>query len=143
MKIIVEGAPAKRYRFAASEQICHGVLDGGDDHREPEAWRTMAGRCHRPEWLLIYGMMMVACALTTTGLVAYHLPIMVLSFYYATPENDWARVIHPYIPDWMVPKDPVAIKYFFEGLPQGEAFPGGLVPYLLRAGDCSSSRCIW
>ncbi len=37
----------------------------------------MAGRCHRPEWLLIYGMMMVACALPTTGLVAYRLPIMV------------------------------------------------------------------
>jgi hypothetical protein len=26
----------------------------------------------------------------------------------------------------MVPKDPVAIKYFFEGLPQGESVPWGV-----------------
>jgi len=54
------------------------------------AWALVRG-----ELMLVYGMMIVACALPTTGLVAYHLPIMVLSFYYATPENDWAQVIHP------------------------------------------------
>ena len=80
----------------------------------------------RAELLLVYGMMMVACALPTTGLVAYHLPIMVLSFYYATPENDWAQVIHPFIPDWLAPQDPAAIKHFFEGLPQGESVPWGV-----------------
>ncbi len=80
----------------------------------------------RGELMLVYGMMMVACALPTTGLVAYHLPIMVLGFYYATPENDWAHVIHPHIADWMVPQDARAIKHFFEGLPVGESIPWGV-----------------
>ena len=77
----------------------------------------------RKELVLVYGMMMVACALPTTGLVAYHLPIMVLGFYYATPENDWANLIHPHIAEWMAPRDPEAIKHFFEGLPSGASIP--------------------
>ncbi len=77
----------------------------------------------RGELMVAHGMMMVACALPTTGLVAYHLPILILAFYYATPENEWAEVIHPHVPEWMAPRDPGAIRYFFEGLPEGEAIP--------------------
>ena len=77
----------------------------------------------RGELMVAHGMMMVACALPTTGLVAYHLPILILGFYYATPENEWAEVIHPHVPEWMAPRDPRAIRYFFEGLPEGEAIP--------------------
>ena len=73
--------------------------------------------------MVAHGMMMVACALPTTGLVAYHLPILILGFYYATPENEWAEVILPHVPEWMAPRDPGAVRYFFEGLPDGEAVP--------------------
>lgn len=79
----------------------------------------------RAELVVIYAMMMVACALPTTGLVAYHLPIMVHSLYFATPENDWIHLIHPHIARWMAPQGPEAIKYFFEGLPSGETIPWG------------------
>lgn len=88
-------------------------------------WLCPARALKQRELALIYAMMMLACAIPTTGLVAYHLPIMVLSFYYATPENDWAHLIHPYIAKWMAPQDPEAIKYFFEGLPRGAAIPWG------------------
>ena len=77
----------------------------------------------RGELMVAHGMMMVACALPTTGLVAYHLPILILGFYYATPENEWAEVILPHVPEWMAPRDPGAVRYFFEGLPEGEAVP--------------------
>ena len=43
--------------------------------------------------------------------------------YFATPENDWANLVAPYVRGWMVIEDPLACKYFFEGLPQGESIP--------------------
>ena len=44
-------------------------------------------------------------------------------YYYATPENNWSELLHPFVKDWLVPHDPMAIKYFFEGLPQGQRIP--------------------
>ncbi|MBT7859541.1 MAG: hypothetical protein HN712_04480 [Gemmatimonadetes bacterium] len=77
------------------------------------------------ELILVYTMMIVASAIPTWGLMANLLPVLPGAFYFATPENNWAGIIHPFIPTWAAPRNPMAIKYFFEGLPQGEQIPWG------------------
>lgn len=78
----------------------------------------------REELLVIYVMMIVACAIPTYGLMTNLLPVMSGVFYYATPENDWGNLIQPHIVRWISPKNPeVVVKYFYEGLPKGEAIP--------------------
>lgn len=77
----------------------------------------------RSELIVIYIMMAVACSIPSMGLTEYLLPILPACFYYATPENAWLTDIKPHIPHWMVPTDALAIKYFYEGLPKGEAIP--------------------
>lgn len=74
----------------------------------------------RSELIAIFAMMMVATAIPTRGVVGMLLPMVTGTFYYATPENDWAELIHPFLSDWMVVFDPRAVKEFYEGT-QGPA----------------------
>ena len=62
-------------------------------------------------------MLLVGCAIPSHGLLAPLYPVITGAYYYATPENNWATLIHPYLPTWMAPDDPEAIKFFFEGSP--------------------------
>ena len=73
----------------------------------------------RQELVVIYIMAIVSCSIPTMGLTEYLLPIISGAMYYATPENEWAVLVHPYIPPWMVPQDFNAVKYFYEGSPRG------------------------
>jgi hypothetical protein len=75
------------------------------------------------ELVVVYTMMAVASAIPTWGLVANLLPVLPGAFYYATPENDWEGLIQPHIPEWLAPRDPLAIKYFYEGLPADHHIP--------------------
>lgn len=75
------------------------------------------------ELVTIYVMMIVACAIPTMGLTSYLLPIIVTPAYYASPENRWGEMVVPYVPSWLAPQDPDAIRWFFEGLPSGESIP--------------------
>lgn len=79
----------------------------------------------KEELLIIFVMMLVACAIPTMGLVEQLLPILAGSKYYATPANHWAEMIHPHIPEWLVPQDTEAVRSFFEGLPKGGKIPWG------------------
>lgn len=74
------------------------------------------------ELLLIYAMMTVACGFGP-GCIQYLIPALAGPFYFATPENRYAEVLHPLISDWMIPKKPETIKYLYEGLPQGATIP--------------------
>ena len=74
---------------------------------------------HPEELVVIYIMSIVACSIPTMGLTEYLLPIISGATYYATPENEWGVLVHPYIPSWMVPQDFTAVKYFYEGSPRG------------------------
>ena len=80
----------------------------------------------RTELVTIYIMMLVACTIPSFGFTEYMLPQLAAVFYYATPENDWANLIHPYIKDWTVPQGDEGIKWFFEGLPGGYSVPWGI-----------------
>jgi hypothetical protein len=78
---------------------------------------------HRGELIIVYAMMIVASAIPTWGLMANLLPVLPGAFYYATPENGWDQLIQPFIPTWLTPQDPSAIKHFYEGLPAGSSIP--------------------
>jgi len=77
----------------------------------------------RGELIVVYIMMITASAIPTMGLTAYLLPIIAGAEYYATPENEWATLILPHVPEWMVPQSPEAIKWFYEGAPRGLGVP--------------------
>ena len=59
----------------------------------------------RGELVTIFAMMAVATAIPTRGVVGMLLPMITGTFYYATPENQWAELIHPHLADWMVVAD--------------------------------------
>ncbi len=80
---------------------------------------------NRSELLLITAMMMLATAIPSRGFTGAALPAISSVLYYATPENNWAELLIPHIPTWLVVQDEVAIKQFYEGLPGGESIPWG------------------
>jgi len=78
---------------------------------------------NRAELLVISVMMMLTTAVPSRGFTGVALPIISAVHYYATPENNWAEKLIPYVPDWLIPHDQEAIKWFYEGLPEGEVIP--------------------
>ena len=77
----------------------------------------------RGELLTIFIMMMVATAIPTRGVVGMLLPMITGAFYYATPENQWADLVHPHLRAWLVVSDPEAITQFYEGQGRGAEIP--------------------
>ncbi len=90
------------------------------------AWLLKPG-----ELIVVFVMMMMATAIPTRGVVGVLLPMITGTFYFATPENNWAELIHPFLPRWMVLYDTEAVKGFYEGT--SSAIPWELwTPLLLR-----------
>ena len=85
----------------------------------------------REDWALRPGELatIVVMGLVATGIptfiVGTLLAIISSPYYGATPENDWAGNIHPYLPEWIFPHDNSgeAMRWFYEGLPKGQAIP--------------------
>ena len=77
----------------------------------------------RGELLVVYIMMITASAIPTMGLMEYLLPIIAAVHYFATPENEWASLLHPHLQDWITPLGPEAVKWFYEGAPAGRPVP--------------------
>jgi hypothetical protein len=69
----------------------------------------------RGEILMIYMMMCMASAIAGHGMMQILVPLMGHAFWYATPENEWAELIHPYIPSWMVVSDKKALQDHYMG----------------------------
>ena len=97
--------------------------------------QVLLGAIHRRlalgggELLTIYIMMVVATAFSggeRNGFCLMLLGSTAGVSYLATPENDWAERVHPYVAKWMVPQDELGIRWFFEGLPEGESIPWGM-----------------
>ena len=78
------------------------------------------GRC---ELIVAYIMMLTASTIPTMGLSEYWLTIITGAQYYATPENEWALLILPHLPEWIAPQEPEAIKWFYEGAPRTAGVP--------------------
>ncbi len=78
---------------------------------------------NRADLLLITVMMMLATAVPTRGFTGVALAVISAAVYYATPENNWVETVLPHIPEWIAPRDEVAIKAFYEGLAQDAPVP--------------------
>ena len=77
----------------------------------------------KPDLVLIYCMLLMAVTVPTWGLMFFLIGTLVYPFYFATPENRFEDLFFDYIPQWMVPRDPEAIKGYYEGLPKGAPIP--------------------
>ena len=77
----------------------------------------------KADMVLVYCMLLMAVTVPTWGLMFFLLGTMVYPYYYATPENRFAELLHPHIPSWMVPQDARAIKDYYEGMPKGATIP--------------------
>ena len=56
--------------------------------------------------------------------VGWGLAIIASPYYGATPDNNWAEYVHPYLPEWTLPQNEgEAMRWFYEGLPSGQDFP--------------------
>jgi len=70
---------------------------------------------NQKELILIYSMMIAASAVPCWGFMLNLVPVVSGLHYFATPENEWAELIHPYIKDFLAPQDKKVITTFFEG----------------------------
>jgi len=75
------------------------------------------------ELLVVYSMMLVASSVTEMGLGSQILPIISAPTYYSSPQNEWEKLIIPYLKKVLFVTDKEAVKYFYEGLPKGMAIP--------------------
>jgi len=75
------------------------------------------------EMILIYIMMIVACAIPTMGLTLYLIPLISGIKYHITPQNNWDKIILPHIKKNLIIQDDNAVRWFYEGLPHGEKIP--------------------
>ena len=77
----------------------------------------------RADLILVYSMLLMAVTLPTYNFLNYLIGMISGPYYMASPENNFAEVYLPYIPDWMVPQDEKAIFALYEGLPSGQSIP--------------------
>lgn len=78
----------------------------------------------RGELLIVYIMMTLANS--SHCIAHFWMTVLIGPFYYATPENDWARLIHPYFPDWISLHRLEPIRLFFEGWHRTGEVPWGI-----------------
>jgi len=86
----------------------------------------------RSELFTVLIMVMVAGMIPSNGLVGFFLVVLASPFYFADPENRWADFLHDHIGGWMAPDELWAVRWLFEGLPEGQSIPWSvwLVPVL-------------
>ena len=77
----------------------------------------------RGELAVIYIMMIIASTISTWGFSGNFVAMLPAVYYYATPENSWAELLHGHIRPWMVVQDTDAIQFFYEDLPAGHPIP--------------------
>lgn len=81
-------------------------------------WALNPGEC-----ITVYIMMVVASAVQTMGLSGQLMSIITGPYYYATPENNWAKLLQPHLNPLLAPQNELTVRYFFEGLPPGRLIP--------------------
>jgi len=75
------------------------------------------------ELITVYIMMIVACAIPSWGFTMNLIGLLGGLFYYATPVNKWAEIVHPHLPKHLFPQSKDAILYLYEGIPKGMKIP--------------------
>jgi hypothetical protein len=70
---------------------------------------------NRSELIVVYIMLIVVASLATMGLCETILPAITGVFYYASPENKWAEILFPVLPDPVMLNDGNGNTDFYEG----------------------------
>ncbi|MGC8976726.1 MAG: DUF6785 family protein [Candidatus Ratteibacteria bacterium] len=78
---------------------------------------------NQKELITIYIMMIVSCAIPSWGFVMNLIGLLGGIFYYATETNEWATLIHPYLPKHLFPSRYDTLLYLFEGIPKNIKIP--------------------
>jgi len=88
------------------------------------------------EVLLVYVMALVAAGIPSFGWTGLLIPYLAGPFYFATPENNWAQILHPHLPRFLFPQNRETVVWLYEGLPSGVPIPWGdwLMPLMLWTG---------
>jgi hypothetical protein len=75
------------------------------------------------EVLLVYVMALVAAGIPSFGWTGLLIPYLAGPFYFATPENNWAQILHPHLPKFLFPQQKETVVWLYEGLPKGVPIP--------------------
>lgn len=67
------------------------------------------------EMLVIYIMLAVTTSVIAHDNMVSLMGLLCHAFWFATPENDWKRLIQPYLPRWLVMDNISAARPFYEG----------------------------
>ncbi len=81
------------------------------------------------ELLTVWVMTLVSSGVPSSGLFRYVLACVIAPHYFATPENEWARLLHPHLSPWLTPIDPAVVRGFYEGA-ESVPWAGWLRPIL-------------
>ena len=88
-------------------------------------WRWRRSALTRQEILTVYAMVAATAAIASVGYITFVTIMTTASQYFATPENRWGILIQPHIPLWMQLNNEEAIRWLWEGLPEGQPLPWG------------------
>ena len=69
----------------------------------------------RGELLVVYVMLTISTSIVSIDFLDILVPMMTYPFQFATPENNWAKILWPHIPNWLAVSDPEAVKSWYEG----------------------------
>jgi hypothetical protein len=86
------------------------------------------------ELITIYVMLNIGAALVGHDSIQILVSLMPYAAYFKTPENNWGPLFADRLPDWLVIKDPIAVKNFYRGghpFLMPENFTAWIVPVLM------------
>ena len=91
----------------------------------------------RPQELVVIFVMALVAVIADASLALYLVAVLATPHYYASPENEWAKLLLDHIPDWIAPTPAGnVIAWFYNGLPKGVAIPwAAWIPPLLWWGS--------
>ena len=74
---------------------------------------------------IVFIMSLVGASIPTWGTSTYMIAVIAAPKFFASPENQWQEKVVQYAKDWLMPRDDIALKWFYNGLPAGESIPWG------------------
>lgn len=86
------------------------ILANGVIRRAAPKWVYSQG-----ELITIYVMLNIGATLVGHDSLQILVSLMPFAAYFATPENKWSELFADRLPEWLVVKDPVAIRKFYMG----------------------------
>lgn len=79
---------------------------------------------NRGELCVALGMGLIGSLFPFYGLASYVVGAIAAPYYFATPENGWAELLHPNMVSWLVMNnEDSAVTWFYDGLPAGQGIP--------------------